>query len=176
MNEKKTQEYGEVDYTIKIRLEYSTYTNEGAVVSETKVTKDVSLNVGRFSAGDGLSIGKVVAFQKGGNAILQLTKELLMNGTHVKFTLSKSAYEHVPEYTMHDELGTHKLTAQRLEYLAWTFEDSSIEADRFELKPDEDGAGLYLQPDTENSDVDETQDGILYWKRDILESLEEMNI
>lgn len=171
MKSKNTQEFGEVQQSVSIRLEYSIHTFSGGVETEAKVVKSIDMDVGRYSSGRGLSIGNIVAFQKGANELLQLAKNLLMNGTYVQFSLTKSAYEHVPEYTMHDELGAHKLNLKTLEFMAWTFEDSTLDCD-----PNEEGAGLYLRPDTKNSDAEETHDGILYWKKDILESLAEMHL
>mgnify|MGYP006990188154 CR=1 FL=1 len=44
-------------------------------------------------------------FPKNSPARVQEVKGLLENGTFVKVSVSKGAYEHVPEYTVTNELG-----------------------------------------------------------------------
>ena len=167
---KKTQEFGEVKYRLAFRLEYGETTRNDATLTKSQVVKEVELDVGHYDSGCGLSIGAIVAFQQGSNELLQLVKNLLANGTDRKLTLTKSAYEDVPEYTTVDELGEHKLTIKQLECLVWTFADST-----FDFDPDEEGAGLYLRPDPK-SDTPDHWDGILYWGKDIFESLKEMHL
>ena len=94
---------------------------------------------------------------------------MLENGTFVKVSLTKGAYEHVPEYTVTNELGTHTCSLKQLLFECWAFEGNALDGD-----PDEEGAGLYLSPDTRYTDA--SWDMVLYWEQDILKSLSEAHL
>lgn len=163
MKKENTMKYGEVGESITLMVEYETLERQESLRAEGKIAKTVSLEWGRFLYGNGMSIKKITDFQKHANALLQEIKDLLMSGTFVKVGLTKSAYEHVPEYTIADELGPHTCTLKQLEFESWVFEGNALDFD-----PEEEGAGLYLRPDTRYTT--ESWDMILFWKRDILES------
>lgn len=115
MEGKKTQCYGDVKYGIDITLEYSVLARHKGTLTEAKVKKSASLDCGFFPS-DSFSFSKVVQFQTAANLLLELAKNLLANSTYVEFTLSKSAYEYVPE---HDEVcsaGGYKSTLNQLSF------------------------------------------------------------
>ena len=166
MQIKNTQMYGEVQEDITLSIEYSIFERKDSLRAESKIAKTVTLEKECLNGSDGLSIKNILDFQEKANAILQEVNGLLTDGTFVKVSLTKGAYEHVPEYTVTDELGTHTCSLKQLLFECWTFEDNALDGD-----PDEEGAGLYLRPDTRYTDA--TWDMILYWNQDILKSLAE---
>ncbi len=169
MKEKNTMAHGEVQESLSFRIDYNICEVNQSLRTEKNVTKTVSFEWGSFSCGSGMSIKEMLDFQKHANELLQEVKSLLGNGVFVKVELIKSAYENVPEYTINDELGPHTSTLKTLEFERWFFEDSTLDCD-----PEEDGAGLYLRPDTRYTN--ESWDMELPWKQDILKSLAEAHL
>lgn len=166
MRIRNTQKYGEVQEDITLHVEYSTFERKNSLRAESKITKTVMLEKECLNGSDGLSIKNILDFQEKANAILQEVKGLLTDGTFVRVSLTKGAYEHVPEYTVTDELGTHTCSLKQLLFERWSFEDNTLDGD-----PDEEGAGLCLRPDTRYTDA--SWDMVLYWNEDILKSLAE---
>lgn len=169
MKNKNQMEFGEVQESIWLMVEYDIHERRQSLRTDGKVTKTVSLDWGRFSSGNGMSIGTVVDFQKEANALLQSVKELLADGTYVKVTLTKSAHENVPEYEVFNQFGSHMSSLVQLGFESWTFEGNSLEED-----PDDEGAGLYLRADIRYTN--ECWDMVLPWKQDILKSLAEAHL
>ena len=169
MKEKNTLECGEVQESISFRVEYNIFDRKQSLRTEGKITKTVSFEWGGFSHGGGVSIRDLLDFQEQANAHLQTVKDLLLHGTFVKVELTKSAFENVPEYQIIDELGSHTSTLKTLEFECWVFEGNAPDYD-----PEEEGAGLYLRPDTRYTD--ECWDMELPWKQDILKSLAEAHL
>lgn len=169
MRNKNTQAFGEVQEDITLCVEYSIFDRKDSLRMEGNIMKTVSLQKEFFSSGDGLNIGRVLDFQEKANALLQEVKGLLENGTFVKVSLTKGAYEHVPEYAVTNELGTHTCSLKQLLFECWAFEGNALDGD-----PDEEGAGLYLSPDTRYTDA--SWDMVLYWEQDILKSLSEAHL
>lgn len=168
MEGKKTQCYGDVKYGIDITLEYSVLARHKGTLTEAKVKKSASLDCG-FFPNDSFSFSKVVQFQTAANQMLELAKNLLANGTYVEFNLSKSAYEYVPE---HDEVcstGGYKSTLNQLSFDCWSFKGNCLDSD-----PCDEGACLYLSPDTQYTRTG--WDICLPWAQDILKSLAEAGL
>lgn len=162
-------EYGEVEESVSLTVEYDVYERERSLITEGKMKKEVSFDWKSFSCGNGMSIGAILDFQEKATGLLQLVKSLLAEGTYVKVSVSKAAYEHVPEYEEATPFGPHKTTLRQLQYDSWGFEGNCLEGD-----PDEEGAGLYMCPDTQYTDA--TWDMILFWNQDILKSLAEAHL
>ena len=93
----------------------------------------------------------------------------LADGTYVKVSVTKAAYENVPPFEVIDQFGPHMCTLNQFQFECWNFADNTFDCD-----PEEEGAGLYLQPDTRYTDA--TWDMILYWNKDILKSLTEAHL
>jgi len=169
MQRKNKMEFGEVHGRIQLSLEYDIYERRQSMQTKEEVRKTVSFDWGPFSGGNGMSISALVDFQEKANELLELVKSLLEKGTYVRFTLTKEAYERVPEYEFTDQLGVHTSSIYQVGFECWTFEGSYLAED-----PKEEGAGLYLQPDTKYTDA--TWDMVLYWNQDILKSLAEAHL
>lgn len=169
MEGKRVLEHGGVQEEISLLVEYDINKYDKSLRTVAKMAKEVSLNWKSFSCGKGMSIGEILDFQEKANALLQEIKSLLADGTYVKVSLTKTAYENVPPFQVYDNFGPHECTLNQLQFERWHFADSALSED-----PEEEGAGLYLQPDTEHTDA--TWDMILYWKQDILKSLAEAHL
>lgn len=168
MEGKKTQCYGDVKYGIDITLEYSVHARSNGTLTEAKVKKSASLDCGFFPS-DSFSLSAIVQFQTAANQMLELTKNLLANGTYVEFTLTKSAYELVPEHEEACSAGSYKSTLNQLSFDCWTFKDNCLDSD-----PNEEGACLYLSPDEKYTKSE--WDICVPWTQDILKSLAEAGL
>ena len=169
MEKKRMMEHGAVQEEISLRIEYDIHKCEDSLRTEGKITKEVSLGWNNILCGRGMSIGDILDFQEKANALLQKVKALLADGTYVKVSVTKAAYENVPPFEVIDQFGPHMCTLNQFQFECWNFADNTFDCD-----PEEEGAGLYLQPDTRYTDA--TWDMILYWNKDILKSLTEANL
>ena len=168
MEGKKIQSHGDVKYGIDITMEYSVRKRDKGTLTEAKVRKTACLDCG-FLSDNGFSVGEVVKFQTAANRLLALTKIFLAGGTYVEFTLTKSAYENVPEYEKPGPAGSYMSTLNQLSFDCWSFKGNCLDGD-----PDEEGSGLYLAPDPKYTR--ESWDICLPWKQDILKSLAEAHL
>lgn len=112
-------------------------------------------------------IKEMADFRNGANAMLQKIKNLLANGREVEVTLSASSHESVPEHTREDMPG-HSAKSEMIRFDSWFFKGDSLDCD-----PEEEGAGLYLQP---SKNTEGYWDMVLEWNKDILASLAEAHL
>ena len=95
MEKKRMMEHGAVQEEISLRIEYDIHKCEDSLRTEGKITKEVSLGWNNILCGRGMSIGDILDFQEKANALLQKVKALLADGTYVKVSVTKAAYENV---------------------------------------------------------------------------------
>ncbi len=107
MEKKRMMEHGAVQEEISLRIEYDIHKCEDSLRTEGKITKEVSLGWNNILCGRGMSIGDILDFQEKANALLQKVKALLADGTYVKVSVTKAAYENVPPFEVIDQFGPH---------------------------------------------------------------------
>lgn len=165
----KTQKYGTVNQSYSLSLRYCRDNRKDGIVSKETIERKADLDVEPYRYGSPFQIRSIRDFQKGANAILKETKQVLTEGLFVEVELIVSAYEDVPEHPDPSATCAIQSTINQVSFDMWTFKGYGDES-----HIDEEEGGLYLQPDTRYTD--ECKDVFILWKQDILEALAEANL